>query len=219
MATNNSNVPDNKAGISPIPTVKYRITTSDVVKYLHDQLGFRLAGYDFTRWVGVDTSSGYVRMRVVFFPEDIVAKSGSKDYVDRVLEANASNIMFKDTVINTLKPFMYPPSTRDIYNHPEELQRMYELGIFGDRLDDIVKNMSLNFCAEANLFRLYLRPERIIKDMLCDPKTNQIDGEMHIVDVDGNTSETIRWDVIIAKSRTDFIGNSNLSLNAIYNSK
>lgn len=206
----------NKAGIQPIPTDTYSITGGDVIRYLRNELGFDPAGYDFTRWTGPDAKFGYVRMRVVFYASDLIAKKTSKDYVDRILESNATGIAFKDTVINTLTPFMYPASVKDIFAHPEDLEKMARRGIYGERLEEIIQNQSLNLCADANLFRVYLRPERIIEDMLRDPATNEIDGNFTILGIHGTTTETIRWEVLINKGRNSLIGDSNISLNALF---
>lgn len=206
----------NKAGIQPIPTDRYSITTSDVIKFLQDQLTFGIAA-DFTRWTGVSPDLSYVRMRVVFSPSDIVATTTSKDYVDRVLAENAAGIMFKDTVINTLKPYVYPDNTIDVRRNPEDLQRLYQIGVFDNRLDEIITHSKLNYCKDANVFRLYLRPERIIADMLADPSTGEIDGEMNILSVQGTSSETIRWEVAVTKHRNTFAGSNQMSIDAIFN--
>lgn len=206
----------NKAGIQPIPADRYNISTGEVVKYLQDQLGFNIA-YDFTRWTGVTVDQSYVRMRVVFNPSDIIATATSKDYVDRILEENAAGIKFKSNVIDTLKPFMYPKTVQDVKNHPEDIQRMYSIGIFNERLDEIIRNSQLNYCREANLFRVYLRPERIITDMLSDPSTGEVDGELSILAVNGTTSDTIRWLVEVNHHRTTFSGDTKISIDAIFN--
>lgn len=206
----------NKAGIQPIPADTYSITGGDVIKYLRNQLGFDLAGYDFTRWTGPNAKYGYVRMRVVFYAADLIAKKAHKDYVDRMLEANAAGIAFKKDVIETLEPFMFPASIKDIFAHPEDLEKMARRGIYGERLEEIIQNQSLNLCADTDLFRLYLRPERIIEDMLRDPATNEIDGTFTIMGIHGTTTETIRWEVLVNKGRNSFIGDSNISLNALF---
>ena len=206
----------NKAGIQPIPTDNYTITGSEVVKYLQDQLGFGVA-FDFTRWTGVVPDLSYVRMRVVFNPKDIVVPSDAKDYVDRKLEEYAAGTKFDADTIEILKPFMYPEKINEIRNNPEDMQRLYKLGVLEDRFDEIVRNAKLNYCREANVFRLYLRPERIIEDMLRNPTTNKIDGTMSILGVRGTSSETIRWDVAVTRKPSAFIGNSELSVEAIFN--
>jgi hypothetical protein len=206
----------NKAGIQPIPTDHYTITGSEVVKYLQDQLGFGVA-FDFTRWTGAVPDLSYVRMRVVFNPKDIVVDSAAKDYVDRKLEEYAAGTKFDSDTIEILKPFMYPTNINELRNNPEDMQRLYMLGILEDRFDEIVRNAKLNYCREANVFRLYLRPERIIEDMLRNPTTNKIDGTMSILGVRGTSSETIRWDVAVTRKPNAFIGNSELSVDAIFN--
>jgi hypothetical protein len=207
----------NKAGIQPIPTDRYIITGSEVTKYLQEQLACNV-GYDFTRWTGVSPDCSYVRMRIIFNPKDIVAEtSTSRDYADRKLAEFSAGLMFKDTILEALKPFMYPENVADIRNRPDDLQRLYTIGVFDDRLNEIIQHSKLNYCQEANVFRLYLRPERIIADMLKNPDTGKIDGDMSIVAVYGTSSETIRWDVAVTHGHTSFEGNGAMSIDAIFN--
>jgi hypothetical protein len=214
-----ANLVNNKAGIQPIPTDRYIITGSDIIKYLQDQLGFGV-GHDFTRWTGVSPDLSYVRMRVIFAPKDIVADSGSAtDYVERKLAEFSAGLTFKDYVIDTLKPFMYPENINDVRNRPEDLQRLYTIGVFDDRLNEIIQHSKLNYCQEANVFRLYLRPERIIADMLKNPDTGAIDGNMSIVTVYGTSSETIRWDVAVTHGTQSFEGNGQMSIDAVFNQR
>ena len=205
----------NKANIKPIPMDRYIITSSEVVKYLQEQLGFNI-GADFTRWTGVSADMSYVRMRVVIAPDDIVAKPATTDIVDKMLAANAAGIEYQDRVINILKPFMYPENVGDLNNHPEDLERLTRIGLYNERLNDIIKFSKLDLCREVNLFRVYLRPERIIADMLADPTTNEIDGDMSITAIHGDTSETIRWEVAVTKNKNNF-GPATLSMDRLFN--
>ena len=211
-----SNTVINKAGIQPVPTDHFIITGSDVIKYLQDQLGCSVA-YDFTRWTGSVPALSYVRMRVVFQPKDIVIDSVSKDYVDRTLETYAAGTTFDGDKIEVLKPFMYPENMPELRNNVEIRNRCYMLGLTDERWDEIMRNSKLNYAREANVFRLYLRAERIIEDMLRDPGTDKIAGNMSIISVQGTTSETIRWDVAITRDASTFVGSSELSLDAIFN--
>ena len=206
----------NKAGIQPIPTDRYIITGSEVTKYLQEQLACNV-GYDFTRWTGVSPDCSYVRMRIIYNPKDIVAEtSTSRDYADRKLAEFSAGLMFKDTILEALKPFMYPENVADIRNRPDDLQRLYTIGVFDDRLNEIIQHSKLNYCQEANVFRLYLRPERIIADMLADPATDKIDGNMSITGVSGTTSDTIRWEVSVEKKNSEFVAGSDLSMDQIF---
>ena len=207
----------NKANIKPVPEERYIITSSDVVKYLQDQLGFTIAS-DFTRWTGVSEDRSYVRMRVVFNPVDIIARNTSTDYVDRILSENAAGIRFKDSVIDTIRPFMYPSTVGDLANHPDDLNRLFQIGLYNERLSEIIKYSKLNYCRESNVFLLYLRPERIIVDMLADPSTNKIDGDLSIIAVHGTTSETTRWDVSVTKNKNSF-GTTDISIDALFNNR
>lgn len=205
----------NKANIQPMPTDRYIITTSDVTKYLQDQLGFGIV-CDYTRWTGVSPDKSYVRMRAVFNPDDIVVKPTGDGYVDKFLAMTASGIDFKDTVIDILTPFMYPDTLGDIYNRPDDLRRLYEIGLYDERLVELIQNAKLNYCREVNLFRLYLRPERIITDMLKDPSTNEIDGHAEIIAVAGMTSDTIRWEVAKSTKKNSFTVPEDINMDAIF---
>lgn len=205
----------NKAGIQPVPCDRYVITSSQVVKYLQDQLGFTI-GYDFTRWVGVSPDHSYVRMRVVFNPKDIMADSKHQDYVDRLLESKGAGMQFKDTVMETLKPFMFPDNIGLVQASQEDIDRMYALGIITERYEEIAKFTKLSYCAQANLFRLYLRPERIICDMLANPKTDKVDGNLSIIAVAGTSSDTIRWEVAVERKNTTFAAKTDLSMDQIF---
>ncbi len=205
----------NKSGVQPVPCDRYVITSSMVLKYLQDQLGFSV-GSDFTRWVGVTPEQSYVRMRVVINPKDIMADSNSKDYVDRILESKGAGIQFKDTVINTLKPYTYPDNVGLVQKSQEDIDRMYLIGIFGDRYEEISRFAKLSYSSQANLFRIYLRPERIIYDMLSDPATDKVDGTMSILAVQGTSSDTIRWEVAVERKGNNFAAKTDLSMDQIF---
>jgi len=207
----------NKAMIQPIPTDRYRISSTEVIKYLQDQLGF-VVDYDFTRWTGISPDNSYIRLRIVIAHDDIVARNTSRDYVDKVLEENAAGIRFKDNVINTLKPFMYPLNMQDIRNKPEQMARFEALGIVGPRLDEIIRYSKLTYHRETNSFGLYLRAERIIADMLTDPNTGVINGDMEILGVFGTTPETFRWEVAVTRNRSgaSATGHTGISLDQIF---
>lgn len=208
----------NKSGVQPIPCDRYVITASQVIKYLQDQLGFSV-GYDFTRWVGVSADNSYVRMRVVFNPKDILTDTKSTDYVDRVLSSTGSGLQFKDTVMSALKPYMFPDNIAWAQKSQDDFDRMYLIGIFGDRWEDILRFSKLTYNPKANLFRLFLRPERIIYDMLSDPTTDEVDGSMSIIAVAGTTSDTIRWEVAVERKNAAFTAGTDLSMDQIFYNK
>ena len=207
----------NKGNLKPIPTTKYEIMTGDVVKYLQDQLGFGVC-CDFTRWTGVTIDHSYVRMRVVFSPNDIISRSTSRDYVDRVLEQNAAGMMFKDNVIDTLKPYLYPTGMEQLRNHPDVIEKLYKLGVYNERFAEIMRFSTMQYCRDRNVFCIYLRPERIITDMLSDPSTGEVDGKLEIVAVYGTTSDTIKWIVNVTKSTNGMPFGTNISVDAVFNS-
>jgi hypothetical protein len=202
-----------KSGIEPLPILTYKFGTGDITTYLRNQLGFDVA-VDYRRWTGITANHSYVRMRVVILPKDICVTSKSKDFVDRTLSEYSAGMTFKDDVIDTLKPFMYPKNINDLRNYPEVMQHLYEYGVYGDRLNEIIEFSKLNYSKDANLFRVYLRPERIIAQMLEDPSTNEINGNMVITRVLGDTPETFQWEVQVTEDRG--ISTTGISIDKIF---
>ena len=202
-----------KSGIEPLPILTYKIGTGNITTYLRNQLGFDVA-VDYRRWTGITANHSYVRMRVVILPKDICVTSKSKDFVDRTLSEYSAGMTFKDDVIDTLKPFMYPKNINDLRNYPEVMQHLYEYGVYGDRLNEIIEFSKLNYSKDANLFRVYLRPERIIAQMLEDPSTNEINGNMVITRVLGDTPETFQWEVQVTEDRG--ISTTGISIDKIF---
>ena len=74
----------------------------------------------------------------------------------------------------------------------------------------------MSYSQQANLFRLYLRPERIIYDMLSDPATDKVDGTMSILAVAGTSSDTIRWEVAVERNNGTFSSKTDLSMDQIF---
>lgn len=205
----------NKGGIKPLPLEIYQITSAKVTDYLQSSvLGFPV-GCDFTRWTGISPDHSYVRMRVAIKANDILSRTNSGDYVDTILAKNAAGLTFQDKVIKSLKPYMYPESIVNIRNDHQECERLFQYGLYGERLDEVIANTKLTYCKEADCFKVYLRPERIIADILADPSTNKIDGKMAITAVKGITSETIRW--IVEVSQTDTFTGGEISIDKIFN--
>jgi hypothetical protein len=203
----------NKAGIDPLPIKTFRIGTGDVTSYLRNQLGFEV-GVDYRRWTGVTANHSYVRMRVVILPKDICDQPKQHDFVERTLSENSAGMRFKDTVLDVLKPFMYPENINDLRNYPAVMQHLYEYGVYGDRLNEIIEFSKLNYSKEAGFFRVYLRPERIITDMLSDPNNNEINGNMAITRVIGETPETFQWEVQVTEDSG--ISTTGISIDKIF---
>lgn len=207
MSTRNT-----KAQIAPMPIEIYKYSTGDLTNYLRNQLGFDVA-VDYRRWTGITANHSYVRMRVVILPKDIVMPITSNNFTDRILNENSAGMTFKKEVLETLKPYMYPANIDQLKAHPETLRHLYEYGVYGDRLEEIIRYAKLDYSKDAGFFRLYLRPERIIADMLSDPDTNKIDGQMAITRVLGETQETFQWEIQVT-SNTGLSG--DISIDKIF---
>jgi hypothetical protein len=187
----------NKAGIKPIPVDQYVVTASMVTEYLERELGCKVIT-DYSRWTGPNANNSYVRMRCILDPRDIEVKDASSDYVATFLGQQNADIKFKDTIMNVRKPFMYPENILEIMQNPKNADSLIQRGIFGDRAVEIVQHTKFEFSKEYGCWKIYLRPERIIFDMLKNPSTNKIDGNAAIIAVTGTTSDTIQWLITVA---------------------
>lgn len=207
MSTINEN---NKAKIERQKVDRYVISSNQVTSYLQNQLGFPI-GADYTRWTGVTANHSYVRMRVGIANKDIVAQQATPtNFVGRVLQENVAGVTFKDVVRDVLKPFMYPENFGPILSDPVKLNEMGIYGLGGNRLDEVIRFSQLAYVQEQKMWRVYLRPEKIIEDMLSDATTGKIDGSFAITGVFGTESDSIRWEVEITKG-----GTSNTELGVI----
>ena len=191
----------NKAGIERQEVDRYVISSSQVVSYLQNQLGFPI-GADFLRWTGVTANHSYVRMRVGIANKDIVAqRPDATTYVERVLQDNSNGMDFKSNVNDILKKFMYPDPIKfsTLLQDPMAVQDMYQYGLYGDRLAEVIKHSKPAYVKDQKMWRLFLRPEKILEDMLSDPATNKVDGTFAITGVFGTDSDSIRWEIEITK--------------------
>ena len=178
-------------------------------KHLQKQLGFSF-GFDFTRWVAAVPENSYVRMRCVFKSEDITESEESlPPFLNNVISVSCADaphpIVFNNTVMDVLKPYMYPKIDE---SNLEEMDRLRKLGIVGERLAEIVHHSELEYYEQKGVFGVYLAPEKILADIfneeimiigvtgtntdnLCflvdfieDDKIMKIDPKTHIRDLD-----------------------------------
>lgn len=191
----------NKGNIEPQKMERYYVSSSKVTEYLQEQLGFPIA-VDYTRWTGVSQNFNYVRMRVGIRYGDLVAEQNtSSDYATRQINANSQMLPLKENVVKTLKQYMYLDMDRisQELNNDDVKRKFYLYGLHGDRLLELIKFSKLTYIQSLKMWRVYLRPEEVIRDMLSDPATGKVDGRLDITGVFGTDSDTIRWEVEIRK--------------------
>lgn len=202
-----------KAGLQRIPVDYFTISSTEVAKYFTDTILGVSSGvkFEFTRWTGISSENNYVRMRVVMQP-NIVIKSDKPTYQgERILREFASSVDVRSDLNETLKPYKYPEiNSSDIAN----LQRLMIQGLSSERLAEINRWKDLVYIPETNLFGIYLRPERIIGDMISDPDSDE-ERTWSIEAVRGTTSETIRWIVAVDRGCKSVIG-SDMNFNAFF---
>lgn len=203
-----------KAGVTPVPVDSYVVSAAEVIRYLeNDVLGFKIAA-DIKRWRGVSDAYSYVRMRCVFAKKDLVIDNKASTFVDRVLEQDGCNAQFKDNVIKSLEQFMYPTRQNMMRTPMETLHLLQMRGVYGNRLEELINYCELKFNKEKGVFMIYLRPEAIITDMLKDPATNKIDGNMSIIGVTGEDESDLKWFIEVRKSAD--MGLDNISIDNIF---
>ena len=202
----------NKGSIKRRLVDHYTITSSQVTQYLQDQLGFQVAA-EYTRWTGVSPMFSYVRMRVVIRAQDIEAGADkATNWTEKVLRDNAAGTQFQDNVIAALKPYMYPEGVAGFNLEDQNIiQKMYQYGIYGEKLEELVRASRLRKEPEHNVYLLYLRADEIIKDMLKDATSgkfmlededgNPVDGNFTIIGIHGTESNTISWDCTISRDK------------------
>lgn len=193
-----------KGNLSEIPVKHYVVTSSDVARYLSDQLGIRI-DCDFSIWDNrapwekpANWHKCYVIMRAVFRPEDICIPTNQQDYADRCLAEFSANIQFREDFYKTIKQFMFPENMNQAHMlPPEKISRLAEMGIKGDALNELMRRPDLFYDPVNQRFGVYLRPERIIADMAKDPATNKDSGIISYAYIDGssNSAESIRWGI------------------------
>lgn len=209
----------NKANLERVDVDKYEITQSAITKHLQNCLGFPVE-VDYTRWTGATPFHSYVRMRVGIRNSDLVVPNSTVgDYVDRVLRENAIDVEFKPDAYEVLKKFMYQDGWWKTIQDPNDKnarqirEQMYLYGLYGDRLAEIYANTKLAFVQPANMWRVYLRTENIIQDMLSDPTTGNVDGQVKIRGVYG--TQSFVWDVDVVRGMT-LVHNNNMSLEQLF---
>lgn len=184
-----------KAGIERDPIDVFTISTTAVQKYLMESiLGVNKGvACDFRRFTGISADYNYVSMRVIFEPSVLVKKEDPKYAGEKILAEYSSDSYIRSDVIESLKPFMYPDINM---NDTANLQRLYTIGLGGDHIAEIQRYGKLTYIADANVYGVLLRPEKIIDDMISDPSSAE-KRSWYIENVQGTTSDTITWKCII----------------------
>jgi len=192
-----------KCGMTRDPEDRFTFSSSAVDKYLTDTILGVNSGVtcEFTRWTGMSANENYVRMRVILDPKVVVKVDKPVYQGERILNEYASSTNVRADIIEALKPYMYPEiNNQDITN----LQRLLIQGLSQERLNEIARFRTLTYIQECNLFGIYLRPERIIADMISDPDSDT-PRDWHIESVSGTTSDTISWKIVVDRGMKNVI--------------
>lgn len=210
--------------LKELPIKHVPVSASDVVEYLQNEVfGFSF-DCDFKVWDNrmdyekpINTQKCYVVMRCAFRPQDIIMQAQPGNYVDRALKNMAASTQFKDSFKKSIEPFMFPEKIRS-ENRPEVLQQLAEQGIYGERLELLRRAPRMFYDQVNNYWGVFLRPERIIAEMVKDPDEDKVDGFMSFgwLNADESNPAAITWGVNIYKG---FAGrNAGVTIDAIFNS-
>jgi hypothetical protein len=114
---------------------------------------------------------------------------------------------------------MYPENFNYSQISPEAIRHLNELGVIGSKIDEIKKYSRLSLAVDRatgkQYFRVYLRPERIIHDMLTNPETGKLDGEVYIRRVTGGSPSEFKW-LVEQVVNTGNIISSDLNIDQIF---
>lgn len=101
----------------------------------------------------------------------------------------------------------------------EKLKHLNELGVVGEKLDELVKWSQINYVRDQSTgkdyYRIYLAPEKIVFDGLTNADTGKIDGTLYIRRIYGTKTEQFR--LLVERVLTDNTVTDDLSVDQIYN--
>ena len=192
------------AGIDPVPVLHYTVSTSMVVKFLQDELGFpfdcdfRLCDNRAEWEKPTHPEKTYVLMRAIFKPEDITINSDANDFISRHLRSTGAGAQFKEDVMTTLSPFMYHKNLAQMLQQfPEEQLRLQQQGLYGRALEDLCARPIPFYDTVNNMWGVYLAPESIIEKMLnFNPDTNKPNGMLKFGAVSkSSNASSLNWGV------------------------
>ena len=215
-----------KANLKQIPVEHYVVSSSEEAEHLQNQLGFpidcdfRLLDNRGPFEKPMATEKCYVVMRVVIRPDDIRVKGKSEGYVDQVLKETAAGMMYKDDILEILKPFMFPADIVRVHQMPEKEAQLAAMGLCGEPLEKIIRRPSLFYDQVTDRFGIYLCPEKIIGDMCKDPDTDAINGYISFGYVSGDNmnAAAIQWGVNVYHSSIIGVkGMNGVTIDAVFN--
>ena len=206
----------NKANIERIQKDIYPITCAMIRKYLEEQvLGFKLHGLDVKKWNSPNGRAAYAVIRISMFAKDVAIQRNITNYVDKVLAEESMYDELDKTVTDGLAPFMFPENIAQAKQSYETRGKLWERGIESEKLYAIIQFSQIRRVKKYNMYICYLRPEKIIEQMLEDPATNKIDGSFGIPysNMYGTNEQDFIWYPVISH---DGEVNEPVSLDVLY---
>ena len=207
----------NRANIERIKKDIYPITCADIRRYLEDDvLGFKLHGLDVRKWNSPNGVGSYAVIRISIHSKNILLNQNPKSAVDKLLAQESMFREYDKDVLNLLKPFMFPKNIAQAKQSYEVLAQLWERGIDMRALDAIIKFTEINPVEGYPYHIGFLRPEKIIEQMLEDPATGKIDGDFCIPysNVFGHDENDFMWFPVISHEGET---RQPVSLDVLYN--
>lgn len=141
-----------------------QIKSDEIIEYLQNKLGFQIYS-DFVVWDGlIGRSYDFVLMRVVIPSEHIVEHGDISNLEDMRIKADKYDL---------IRPYMFDRSMLESFLHnPENRTTLLIHGIYGYRLNDLIRYSRLQYNKANDAFYVYLRPYEIIFDILSLSRQN-----------------------------------------------
>lgn len=213
-----------KGNVKPKQWSWFTISGEEVINYLgNNVLGVKTCIGNFVKWQGASPELSYVTMRCVFDLNEISVSAEKKlTTAERMLSEITSIGSLSEKFIKKLEPFRYPITQADwnmVLQDPAKMQKLNDLGLYGDRLQSVKEHSDFTLLKQngARVAMVFLRPEAIIKDMISNPETNEVDGNFSIVNILGSTSSEFRWEAVVMGGANGGIRNEDSAIiNSIF---
>lgn len=218
-----------KGEVDSIPIRLFSFSEHDLTRHLMNKvLHCKLqAAYD--RYDGIP-GMPYVIMKVVIPASAAIERLEiGNGQIANMIRQDGGNVRFKSSMIKDLRPFRFPKFVSDgsILKMPKERDLMIRRGVVGPALEDLIRFSRLCYSTDGanDYVCIFLRPERIIVDMLKDKYSDKQFGEVTIESIKGGqrysdnqtATEPIVWNVVLdCRKDPNMTGTYDVDMEAIF---
>lgn len=182
----------NRANLKPSAIVKvYQFTSEDIKDFIKDKAKYYIPG------VIVDTvlmftktkknKKGYATARISF-SDDVISDSKTSDWYSKIGDNDRNLKFIPEIYLNMVKKYKYDINDINSLLHNYKKMGIVEdlFGISEEFLNDIkmyITPKRFKFSNNTSCVIFSARVDKIIEDMLTNPRTNQVDGAIEIKEV------------------------------------